>query len=127
MYLLNILFKRLVYRKTIIKNGTWLALIYYQHGKKDDLLDSYITRSIVGAKQKKEICTMTKKNAIRELKANINLNFSHAVLLYNGRSWRTELHAGHAGNCCCNDHDDFVWRETTPYTDIDDMMREIER
>lgn len=68
---------------------------------------------------------MDKSSAIRELKKNINCNFSHAVLLYDGRSWRTELHGGHAGNCCCNDHDDFVWRETAPYTEPDDVVLEI--
>lgn len=68
---------------------------------------------------------MDKNSAVRELMANINCNFSHSVLLYDGRSWYTELHSGHAGNCCCNDHDDFVWRETMPYTDMDDARVEI--
>lgn len=61
---------------------------------------------------------MNARDAKRELKANINLNFSHAVLLRDkSGSWRTELHGGHAGNCCCNEHKDFIWREESPYTD----------
>lgn len=61
---------------------------------------------------------MTKSAAKKELARNINCNFSHAVLLRdNAGSYRTELHAGHAGNCCCNQHEDFVWRETAVYTD----------
>ena len=59
---------------------------------------------------------MSKREAIKELRRNINTG-GHAVLLREGRSWRTELHTGHAGNCCCNDHDDYVWRETSYYTD----------
>lgn len=59
---------------------------------------------------------MTKKDALKELKKNINLNFAHAVLLQNNGSYRTELHGGHAGNCCCCDHPDFVWREESVYT-----------
>ena len=35
---------------------------------------------------------MNKVHALRELRANINCNFCHAVLLYDGRSWHTELH-----------------------------------
>jgi hypothetical protein len=58
------------------------------------------------------------KTAQKELLININLNFSHAVLLRDKKgSWKTELHGGHAGNCCCDQHDDFVWREESPYTD----------
>jgi hypothetical protein len=68
---------------------------------------------------------MKRSEAIKELKHNINCNFSHAVLLCDSKgSWRTELHPGHAGNCCCDEHKDFVWRETSPYTDpseIDDI------
>lgn len=61
---------------------------------------------------------MTKKQAIKELRCNINLNFCHAVLLHNKQDgYYTELHPGHAGNCCCNQHRDFVWREGGPYTD----------
>jgi hypothetical protein len=65
---------------------------------------------------------MTKQDAIEELRANINLNFAHAVLLCNDNDgYYTDLHGGHSGNCCCNDHDDFVWREDSPYTDEDDL------
>jgi len=68
---------------------------------------------------------MDAKSAQRELLANINLNFSHAVLLRDKRgSWRTELHGGHAGNCCCDQHEDFVWREESPYTEPSEV-REI--
>ncbi len=65
---------------------------------------------------------MTKQAALKKLARNINCNFSHAVLLRDSTgSWRTELHPGHAGNCCCNQHLDFVWRETAPYTDPSDL------
>lgn len=68
---------------------------------------------------------MRRSEALKELRANINRNFSHAVLLCDSKgSWRTELHSGHAGNCCCDEHKDFVWRETAPYTypsEIDDI------
>lgn len=60
---------------------------------------------------------MTLTQAKKKLLKNINLNFSHAVLLKNEEDYYIELHGGHAGNCCCNQHDDFVWRETSPYTD----------
>lgn len=64
---------------------------------------------------------MNKNEAIENLKANINLNFSHAVLLKNKDGYYTELHPGHAGNCCCNQHDDFVWREESAYTDESEL------
>jgi len=68
---------------------------------------------------------MTKQEAIKKLKKNINLNFSHAVLLKNDdEDYRVELHGGHAGNCCCCDHHDFVWRQESPYTnpiEIDEL------
>jgi hypothetical protein len=65
---------------------------------------------------------MEKGEAIAELRNNINLNFSHAVLLRNDKDgYYTELHGGHAGNCCCNQHDDFVWREESPYTDESEL------
>jgi hypothetical protein len=59
---------------------------------------------------------MIKSTAIKNLKKNINCNFAHAVLLQKNGDYRVELHPGHAGNCCCNEHDDFVWRETAAYT-----------
>lgn len=59
---------------------------------------------------------MTKREAISELRRNINTG-GHAVLLRDGRSWYTELHGGAAGNCCCDEHEDYVWRETSYYTD----------
>ncbi len=64
---------------------------------------------------------MEKHEAIEELRRNINCNFSHAVLLKGDAGYRTELHPGHAGNCCCDQHEDFVWRETSPYTDPDEL------
>lgn len=63
---------------------------------------------------------MTKRQAVSELRRNLNTG-GHAVLLRTGRSWRTELHAGHAGNCCCNGHEDFEWREERIYTDLDEL------
>lgn len=69
---------------------------------------------------------MNKKEAIKYLKKNINLNFAHAVLLDNGNGqYRIEVHSGHAGNCCCNSHLDFIWRETRPYTSVYELA-EIE-
>ena len=65
---------------------------------------------------------MTKKDAIEKLGLNINLNFSHAVLLKDGDNYYTELHGGHAGNCCCCDHPNFVWREECPYTDPQELL-----
>jgi len=59
---------------------------------------------------------MTLRQAQSELRANVNTGSSHAVLLRSGRSWRTELHAGYAGNCCCDDNEDYIWREAGPYT-----------
>ena len=59
---------------------------------------------------------MSKQEAIRELGRNINTGGGHAVLLRAGRSWYTELHAGAAGNCCCNEHEHYVWREASYYT-----------
>ena len=59
---------------------------------------------------------MTKQEAKKELEANINMHFTHAVLLHNSEGYYTELHGGHAGNCCCCGHEDFVWRETSVYT-----------
>lgn len=71
---------------------------------------------------------MNIREAKKELLANINCNFSHAVLLRDKKgSWRTELHGGHAGNCCCDDHSDFVWRETSPYTDPADVREFFSR
>jgi len=65
---------------------------------------------------------MEKKEAIEELRQNINCNFTHAVLLKNStRGYFTELHTGHAGNCCCNQHEDFVWREEAPYTNPEEL------
>ena len=59
---------------------------------------------------------MSLSEAKEELKDNINLNFSHAVLLKDKDGYYTELHGGHAGNCCCCSHEDFVWRASGPYT-----------
>ena len=60
---------------------------------------------------------MTLVEAKCELKANANLNFSHVVLLGNNDDgFYTEMHGGHAGNCCCNTHTDFVWRSEAAYT-----------
>jgi hypothetical protein len=64
---------------------------------------------------------MTKQEAIEELELNINTNFTHAVLLCNNGEYRTELHTCHAGNCCCDQHEDFVWREESPWTDPDEL------
>ena len=66
---------------------------------------------------------MKKYEALKELEQNINLNFAHAVLLKNKKNeYRTELHSGHAGNCCCAGHQDFVWREELPYTDPEEIQ-----
>jgi len=64
---------------------------------------------------------MEKNQAIEELKNNINVNFCHAVLLRDADEYYTELHSGHAGNCCCDDHENFVWREESGYTDPDEL------
>jgi hypothetical protein len=65
---------------------------------------------------------MEKAEAIEELKLNINGKHGHAVLLQGDDGcWYTELHAGHAGNCCCNQRRDFVWREESPYTDPEEL------
>ena len=64
---------------------------------------------------------MTLAQAKKELLKNINMNFAHAVLLKNEDGYYTETHGGHAGNCCCNQHDDFVWREDSPYTDPEEV------
>jgi len=67
---------------------------------------------------------MTFNEAKKSLKRNINLNFSHAVLLKNGRGFEVEVHGGHAGNCCCNRDQDFLWRETavvTLHKEIDNL------
>lgn len=64
---------------------------------------------------------MTLAQAKKELMKIINMKFAHAVLLQNEDGYYTELHSGHAGNCCCNQHSDFVWRETSPYTDPDEV------
>ena len=59
----------------------------------------------------------TKEEAKEELKGNINVNFCHAVILENENlGYFVELHAGHAGNCCCDSDADFVWREDGVYT-----------
>ncbi len=74
---------------------------------------------------------MTLAQAKKELLKNINMNFAHAVLLKtiinlkNEDGYYTEVHGGHAGNCCCNQHSDFVWREDSPYTDPQEV-EEIE-
>lgn len=68
---------------------------------------------------------MRLREAKAELKRNINLNYTHAVLRVVGRSYYTELHGGHAGNCCCNEADGFVWREESPYTD-EQEIRDIQ-
>jgi len=65
---------------------------------------------------------MEKQEALKELERNINYRSTHAVLLCDEKgSYYTELHPGHAGNCCCCDHEDFVWREENPYTDPDEL------
>ena len=60
---------------------------------------------------------MRLREAKQELLANINAGYSHAVLLRDGRGYKTELHPGHAGNCCCNEDEGYVWSEQGPYTD----------
>jgi len=50
--------------------------------------------------------------------------FAHAVLLKDEDGYYCELHGGHAGNCCCNQHEDYIWREDTPYT-YPDVIDEI--
>lgn len=70
---------------------------------------------------------MTLDEAIEELQDNINLRGAHAVLLRDAtHGYRTELHAGHAGNCCCDRHPGFVWREEAPYTRPDVMIADIQ-
>jgi hypothetical protein len=64
---------------------------------------------------------MNKLEAIEELKKNINCGMAHAVLLRSKDGYRTELHAGHAGSCCCDAHADYVWREDGAYTDPDEL------
>lgn len=62
--------------------------------------------------------------AKRELGQNVNLSYSHAVLLRDDKGYETELHSGHAGNCGCDADDNFIWREESVYTDqleIDDI------
>jgi hypothetical protein len=66
------------------------------------------------------------KNAMQELKDNININFAHAALLYEKKcGFYTELHAGHAGNCCCDSDNRFVWCENSSYTNFNDMKDQI--
>lgn len=59
---------------------------------------------------------MELKSAIEELKQNININLSHAVLLRDASGYYTELHTGFADNCCCCSHNDFIWREEGGFT-----------
>ena len=64
---------------------------------------------------------MTLRQAKKELHANINLGQSHAVLLHNQSGYYTALHTGFAGHCCCDDHNDYIWREASPYTDTSEL------
>lgn len=65
---------------------------------------------------------MNARDAKKELIKSVNNRYAHVTLLRDKRgSWRYELHAGLAGNCCCNQHKDFVWRETSPYTDASEV------
>ena len=68
---------------------------------------------------------MTLAQAKKELLENINMNFVHAVLLKNEDGYYTEVHSGHGGNCCCDQHSDFVWREDSAHTDLEEV-EEIE-
>jgi len=61
---------------------------------------------------------MNAKEAKKELVKSVNNKYAHVALFRNKRgSWWFELHSGLSGNCCCNQHGDFVWRETSPYTE----------
>ncbi len=62
---------------------------------------------------------MTQKEAIEDLRDTINTPGApcHAVLFHNSvDGYYVSLHAGFAGNCCCDWHKDFVWREEVGYT-----------
>ena len=61
---------------------------------------------------------MEKKEAIEELRQNLNVKFCHAVLFCTAEGeYYTDLHTGHPGSCYCDWNFNFVWREESEYTD----------
>lgn len=73
---------------------------------------------------------LTLEEAIVEVKANININFTHVALFKEPSGYLVELHCGHAGNCCCVDDEAFVWRQSAPYIEteeIEDLYEHLRR